>query len=128
MVFESFAHVPVTEELLRHVWEGEKNGTDGGHRFGLGRDGKTEFPEQWDIEKVRQSIVEVLSKPQVIQERRGGVVCMRQVGSVVMTVRLVRSRKKMKILNAFPLSGEGVYQNRDGLRVSRPLDLSVLEA
>ena len=128
MVFESFAHVPVTEELLRHVWEGERNGRDGGHRFGLGREGKTEFPEQWDLEMVRLSIVEVLSKPQVIQVRRGGVVCIRQVGRVVMTVWLVRSRKNLYVQKAFPLSGDGVYQNLDGLRVSRPLDLSVLEA
>ncbi|MEY4997307.1 MAG: hypothetical protein RLY59_711, partial [Actinomycetota bacterium] len=32
MVFESFAHVPVTEELLRHVWEGEADPSKGGHR------------------------------------------------------------------------------------------------
>ena len=44
MFFESFAYIPVTEDLLRHVWEGEVDTNTGGHRFGLGREGKTEFP------------------------------------------------------------------------------------
>ena len=128
MSFESFAHVPVTEELLRHVWEGEKNGRDGGHRFGLGREGKTEFPEEWDREKVRQSIEEVLHKPQVIRENKGFIICLRQVGMVVVVVRLFRSNKQIYVQKAFPLCGVGVFQNLDGQRIQRPLDLSTLEA
>ena len=128
MVFESFAHVPVTEALLRHVWEGEPNGRKGGHRFGLGREGKTEFPENWELSMAEYAITETLSRPQVVRINKDSTTCLRQVGGVVMIVTLYRRRRRLFILTAYPLSGDGVGQNRHHIRVDVPLDLSVLEA
>ena len=128
MPFESFSHVPVTEEILRHVWEGEPNERKGGHRFGLGREGKTEFPEHWNLSMVEQAITETLKRPQAVRINKDSTSCLRQVGRVVMIVRLYSRHHRLNILTAYPLSGDGVGQNRQQIRVDVPLDLSVLEA
>ena len=128
MVFESFAHVPVTEEFLRHVWEGEQDQTKGGHRFGLGRERKTEFPEDWDLSMVRMAIENALSSPQLISGRKSNTVCLKQIGNIIVLVKLVTTSKGMRISTSYPVCGDGVFRNVRGLKVSLPLDLSVLEA
>ena len=128
MVFQSFSHVPVTEELLRHVWEGEQDQTKGGHRFGLGRERKSEFPEEWDLSMVRMAIEKVLSSPQLISGGKSNTVCLRQIGNVIVLVKLVSTSQGMRISTSFPVCGDGVFRNVRGLKVSLPLDLSVLEA
>jgi hypothetical protein len=130
MYFESFAHVPVTEELLGHVWEGEPNPKLGGHMFGLGREGKTEFPQHWTRETVRLAIESVLAQPQAVHNYGHSVSCISQIGLVIVHVKLIRVKRKGRFLiqTAFPMSGEGVFQIRNGVSIPIPLDLSVLEA
>ena len=128
MNFESFAHVPVTRELLRHVWEGEENETLGGHRFGLGRNQKTEFPEHWTIEMVEFALTETLRSPQRIGFRGKGVSCLRQVGVVVVKVKLRIVDHEYIAVTGFPVCGEGVIRNVQGRQIPQPLDLRVLEA
>lgn len=127
MPFESFSHVPVTEELLRHVWDGEDDFTQGGHRYGLGREGKTEFPEHWDIDVLRQSIRLTLDKPQAIRVKNPYISCDRVVAQVLIRVRLFRSQETVKVLAAYPICGEGVVRNQLGRRINLPLDFSILE-
>ena len=128
MVFESFAHVPVTEELLWHVWEGEEDPSKGGHRFGLGRELKTEFPEDWDLARVELAINLVLSSPHVVRYRPGPFTIARQVGEVIVEVKIAIKAGEMWIMTAYPVCGTGVVSNQRGLRVTKPLDISVLEA
>lgn len=128
MVFESFAHVPVTEELLRHVWEGEPNGRQGGHRSGLGREGKTEFPEHWDISMVEHSIHEVLSRPQRIHTDGRNLTLHRIIGGVMVCVKLRKSIHSYLVFAAFPVCGDGVFRVTKGIPRPIPLDFSMLEA
>lgn len=116
MVFESFAHVPVTEELLRHVWEGEADPSKGGHRYGLGREGKTEFPKEWDLAVVELAIVAVLNKPQFVGHRGSSVILKKQVGEVVVEVKLRVIGATHEIEYAYPINGTGVFRNQTGLR------------
>ena len=127
MAFESFAHVPVTEELLRHVWEGEPNGLQGGHRYGLGREGKTEFPEHWDLAIVERSIVLAISMPQAVRFKTPYIYCDRVVNSVLLRVRLKRQGSSLLIETAYPICGDDVCRNVAGLRQNLPLDFSRLE-
>lgn len=128
MVFESFAHVPVTEELLRHVWEGEVDPTKGGHRYGLGREGKTEFPKEWDLAVVELAIVAVLNKPQFVGHRGSSVILKKQVGEVVVEVKLRVIGATHEIEYAYPINGTGVFRNQTGLRKYLPLNNQSLEA
>jgi hypothetical protein len=127
MACESFAHVLVTEELLRHVWEGETDKSKGGHRYGLGREGKTEFPSHWSIAMVELAITQVLSMPQSIKYQGIFIYCLRQVGDVLVVVILKMQGTELIIAFAYPSSGSGVYRNDRGLRTPLPLDLSILE-
>ena len=128
MVFESFAHVPVTEELLRHVWEGEADPSKGGHRYGLGREGKTEYPKEWDLAVVELAIVAVLNKPQFVGHRGSSVILKKQVGEVVVEVKLRVIGATHEIEYAYPINGTGVFRNQTGLRKYLPLNNQSLEA
>jgi hypothetical protein len=127
MPFESFSHVLITEELLRHVWDGEDDLTQGGHRYGLGREGKTEFPEHWDIDVLRQSIRLTLDKPQAIRVKNPYISCDRVVAQILIRVRLFRPQETVKVLAAYPICGEGVVRNQLGRRINLSLDFSRLE-
>ena len=39
-------------ERITHILDGDADGGGGGHRHGVGKPGKTEFPANWDDEKV----------------------------------------------------------------------------
>ena len=127
MTFETFQHVPITEELLRHVWEGETDLTKGGHRFGLGREGKTEFPEHWDVVILRLAINLTLASPQAIRVKSPYIYCDRVVANVLMRVRLIASGNEHRAVSAYPICGDGVARNQAGKRVLLPLDFFRLE-
>lgn len=125
MAFESFAHVPVTEELLRHVWEGEQDSTKGGHRYGLGRLFKTEFPHSWSREHVRSAILETLSRPQFINRQSRFILCDREIENVIVRVVIAEFISHQHIHSVYPVCGEGVFRNDRTGRVALPLDFYI---
>ncbi len=52
-------HVP--PERAKHILDGDRWG--GGHRHGTGRPGKTEFPADWDDEKILGHVLRVARAP-----------------------------------------------------------------
>ena len=128
MAFESFSHVPVTEELLRHGWEGEPNGHQGGHRYGLGREGKTEFPEHWNLELVQLGIEITLAQPQWVKSAEHKITMFRQFAQVLIAVELRTKEKEHFFVTAYPMNGVGVYRNQLGIKVLLPLELPKWES
>jgi hypothetical protein len=59
-VLDSFR---VSPERCGHILDGDAVGGGGGHRHGVGKPGKTEFPASWDDEKVIASVLDVARKP-----------------------------------------------------------------
>ena len=53
--------IRVTEERKKHILDGDDTG--GGHRHGTGKPGKTEFPANWDDEKVLDMARDVARHP-----------------------------------------------------------------
>jgi hypothetical protein len=53
-----------------HILEGDATG--GGHRYGTGTPGKTEFPEGWDDDKITESILSVARSPDSATLQRNG--------------------------------------------------------
>ena len=49
------------EQAKRHILAGDKTG--GGHRYGTGKPGKSEFPESWSDEKLLGEISDVATDP-----------------------------------------------------------------
>src|ERR1700742_5072165 len=63
--------IRVTPERTTHILDGEPDG-GGGHRHGVGKPGKTEFPASWDDKKIMDTVVDVVRRPDsppVLQNR-----------------------------------------------------------
>jgi hypothetical protein len=54
--------IHVTPERTTHILDGEPGG-GGGHRHGVGKPGKTEFPASWTDERVIANILDVARRP-----------------------------------------------------------------
>ena len=127
MVFESFAHVPITEELLQHVWEGEEDRSKGGHRFGLGRLFKTEFPQEWTLENVRSAVRLTLDKPQSVNRQSRFILCDREVNNVIVRVVIASYPSGLHIHSVYPVCGVGVFRNDRAGKALLPLDFYIWE-
>jgi len=53
--------INVSAERTTHILDGDKTG--GGHRHGVGKPGKTEFPASWDDERVIANVLDVARRP-----------------------------------------------------------------
>ncbi len=51
----------VSDERRAHILDGDASG--GGHRHGVGKPHKTEFPASWDDEKIIANVLDVARKP-----------------------------------------------------------------
>jgi hypothetical protein len=49
------------DQAKRHILEGDETG--GGHRYGIGKPGKSEFPASWSDEKILGEISDVATDP-----------------------------------------------------------------
>jgi hypothetical protein len=57
----------VTPERRRHILDGDATG--GGHRYGTGRLGKSEFPPDWTDDTIIRAIEEIAADP--VSRRQG---------------------------------------------------------
>jgi hypothetical protein len=65
----------VDAERARHILEGDPNTKSGGHRYGTGRPGKSEFPRSWSDKKILQEISDVAIDPRSRRTvERGGTI------------------------------------------------------
>jgi Bacterial EndoU nuclease len=53
--------IRVSPERKRHILDGDETG--GGHRHGVGKPRKTEFPASWDDEKIIANVLDVARRP-----------------------------------------------------------------
>jgi len=68
--------IQVSPERSTHILDGDSRG--GGHRHGVGRPRKTEFPASWDDSKIMGNVVDVARRPDappVLQHRNDRWVC-----------------------------------------------------
>lgn len=108
--FSQRKNLPFTDDLARHVWEGDERG--GGHAYGVGKPEKTEFPQNWDVEKIKRVTRELLFYGKVtIIEKDPIYYKVEGISDDVM----VRSWVRGEIIGTVhPLRGKGVFQNKEG--------------
>ena len=104
----SIDSVSIPEDRARHILDGE--GRRGGHRFGTGTPGKTEFPETWSDDDILDAIKEVAGTGTVDRpaHREGDLVIVGEVNGV--TIKAV-VQPNGEIRTGYPVSGEGVIDN-----------------
>src|SRR6266568_3549977 len=55
--------IRVSPERTVHILDGDGIEGGGGHRHGVGKPGKTEFPASWDDEKIIANVLDVARRP-----------------------------------------------------------------
>jgi len=103
--------INVSPERTSHILDGEPGG-GGGHRHGVGKPGKTEFPASWDDEKITGHVLDVVRRPDsapVLQHRNNRWICTGTRDDVEVTAIVLRSGE---IWTAWPEEGgPGVRRN-----------------
>lgn len=96
-------------ERAIHILDGDATG-GGGHRYGTGKPGKTEFPASWDDDKITDSILSVARSPDSVGLQKNGRWKVEGVRDEVMLAVIIMADGR--IWSAYPLPGSpGVRQN-----------------
>ncbi len=104
----SIENISIPEDRARHILDGEGRG--GGHRYGTGTPGKTEFPASWSDADILDAIREVAGTGTVDRQahREGYLVIIGEVNGV--TIKVV-VQPNGEVRTGYPVSGEGVIDN-----------------
>lgn len=98
----------IPPERVIHILNGDATG--GGHRYGAGKPGKTEFPANWDEDKIIDSILSVARSPDSASLQRNGRWLAEGVRDQVALAVVIMTDGR--IWTAYPLPGSpGVRQN-----------------
>jgi hypothetical protein len=98
----------VPPERVVHILD--RDATGGGHRYGTGAPGKTEFPAHWDDDKIIDSILGVARSPDSADLQRNGRWKVQGVRDEVKLAVVIM--QDGRIWSAYPLPGSpGVRQN-----------------
>lgn len=108
----------MSEDFIEHVINGEpEHHGRGGHLFGTGREGKTEFPENWNQESILNAMRSVLDSPESISISGTNIYLHKTVDGVEIEMKLLRKKDKLIPMFCFPRSGLGVIRNVGGSKI-----------
>jgi filamentous hemagglutinin len=100
---KSFDFVDLTDPKARkHILEGDATG--GGHKYGAGMPGKTQFPEDWSDEKIIHVISEISTDNSLTwssPSKNGYITAVKRVDGI--NVKVVVDPKLKRIVTGFPL-------------------------
>jgi hypothetical protein len=85
----------------KHILDGDETG--GGHRFGTGKAGKTEFPAHWSDEKIKAEILNIALDPNTRWSKpdaRGYISGEAERENV--EIRVIYDTRKSRIVTAYP--------------------------
>ncbi|MGV6847478.1 MAG: EndoU domain-containing protein [Marinibacterium sp.] len=104
----SIESISIPEDRARHILHGEGRG--GGHRYGTGIPGKTEFPANWSDDDILEAIRQVAGTGTVDRpaHRDGDLVIVGEVNGVTIEVVV---QPNGEVRTGYPLSGPGVRRN-----------------
>jgi hypothetical protein len=109
-----------TPEVWLHILFGDIQG--GGHLAGQAIEGKTEFPSYWSLARIEQSVLSAVGNIQARNPHLTAGAFEEFVDGLVLRIVLARdSNGRVNITTAYPLRGNGVFKNIDGVRISKPL-------
>ncbi|MDV2477167.1 EndoU domain-containing protein [Rhodococcus zopfii] len=112
----------------RHILDGEPDNPKlGGHRSGTGRENKTEFPPDWDDERIKAAVRLTEAEPQYVRVRGDRTIRRREVDGVIIEVSSYPIDGVETFNAAYPPNGDGVIRNKKGQKVPEPLDRSLLQ-
>lgn len=92
----------ISEQRRVHILYGDATG--GGHKFGLGKPCKSEFPKHWDDKTIIKEVELIAANDNLNweQQRNGYHVTEQKIGTV--NVRVVKDRENESVITAYPLN------------------------
>jgi len=94
-----------TEADRRHILRGSPDGT-GGHRYGTGRPGKSEFRKDWPDDGVMDAIDRTLASPDYIEHHGDQFVSFRRIEGELVRVSVRTDLGKPFIWTAYPVRNQ----------------------
>jgi hypothetical protein len=101
----------LAESRITHILVGDGPKKGGGHRSGIGKRGKTEFPADWSDDDIIRRVMRTATQPARVKLNRfGGYECQRELDGVTVTVVVGAYGD---VITAWPEpGGRGVVDNR----------------
>lgn len=115
---------PPDKKVIDHILHGEGDGKRGGHMYGSGVPGKTEFPRGWDGARIIRAVQQVMREPDweaIPPDSRALHRFGRLIDGVQIEVGAYLKEQKYAINRAYPQGGEGVFRNTKDGRIKMPL-------
>ncbi len=99
---EQFNTVVLSERAKTHILYGDHNG--GGHKHGVGKPCKSEFPESWDDQKIINIVKKIAANDNLNweQQNNGYYVSEQNEGNI--RVRVVMGDQRENIITAYPVN------------------------
>lgn len=122
-------HIEITAQNRRHILDGEPDKvTAGGHRSGVGRPGKTEFPPDWDDDRIIAAVRATVEEHHWTLRAGDATLRRLEVDGVIVEVASYPKNGEEIMRHAYPVNGNGVVKNdrATGEAHPRELDRSVL--
>ena len=121
----------LTDEDMRHIWEGEPNGLDGGHRPESTHRNKVKFPPGWTKQRAQEAVQKLLDSPDMVSVKSygsgtAGVKLLGVIDDILLHARLEIIGSRTILHAAFPMKGVDCRANLadTGVEVLAPLNIS----
>lgn len=95
--------VNISASARHHILEGDARG--GGHRHGMAKECKTEFPANWDDQSIIDHVMEVASNDNLNWRRQQNGYYVGEESIEGVRMRVVLNRERDGVVTAYPLNG-----------------------
>ncbi|BAH32981.1 EndoU domain-containing protein [Rhodococcus erythropolis] len=117
-------HIDITARDRRHILDGEPDNIKaGGHRSGVGRPGKTEFPPDWDDDRIIAAVRATVDEHHWTMQRGDATLRRLEIDGVIVEVASYPKDGAEIMRHAYPVNGAGVVKNDRATGEVRALEL-----
>ncbi len=94
--------VIISDQRVQHILYGDHKG--GGHKHGVGKPCKSEFPQGWDDERIIDVTRQIAANDNLSWERQRNGYYVAEAYEDDIRVRVVKGRQKQRVITAYPVN------------------------
>lgn len=94
--------VIISDARVQHILYGD--GSGGGHKHGVGKPCKSEFPESWDDEKIITVTRRIASNDNLPWKRESNGYFVTEAFQDAVKVRVVKGPQKQRVITSYPVN------------------------
>ncbi len=96
------AEIEISDRAITHILEGDNRG--GGHRYGVGKPCKSEFPKDWNDAEIIRHVQSIAANDNIDWKKQGNgyYTGEQMVGAI--RVRVVLNRDRSDVITAYPVN------------------------